>query len=286
MWNQLSKVCVTVCVFGACANSVPAPSPTVQESQTATTDKPGGLPTILSVITLEPGDLLSSTGETPIRAVVNFVTLDVDDKILQDVAASLVLTELDSKKAVPFSTQVFKPTDGNTKRVFVVVTPVQPIAAVWHVLSLTNLPPKFKFGGVPASDPTIGKYAVRFNPASRPTLTAIVKCDKGASVSSVIVSFSENIQSAKSTGESLVSLDQPSTGKQCDLIPAGPKGSSGISFSCNGFAASPWQFKLKPGLLGASGAGATTLDGKPSLTMDVDWEKIPVLGNGCQGLRF
>ncbi len=149
-----------------------------------------------------------------------------------------------------------------------------------------EVPSGFKVGGVAASVPPVGAYATRFDPASSPILKSIMKCDKGGSISSVTVGFSENMQGAKSTAESLVTLEQLSTGKACDLAAAGPNASAGMYFSCNGFAASPWQFTLKPGLLGIAGGSATTVDGKPSLTMEIDWEKIPGLGTGCQGLRF
>lgn len=258
---------------------------------------------------LQPGDLMTSTGETPIRVTLDAPDAPISTELMASIASVVQLHTFPDLAPVPVTVtthipQVFKtPTDNPSKnvpaptkgtfdpsdRAFVELQPKSKLPDSWYVLSLTKVPAGVRT--VPWAAPTspIGAYGVRFHTGSRPTLSRVLFCEKGSGATKVVFEFSENVRGMEaSTSSQLVSVQQPALKKACTFVESGPTPSSSrwLHLSCSDFSlAEPWEIILNPGLASPSGDALATFAGAKSVQQSLDVAKLPDSGDGCRVWR-
>ena len=252
---------------------------------------------------LQPGDLVTSTGETPIRAWLDNQGAPVDPKLLSAIASVLELREYPSMKLVAVDKTEYNPpvvttpsdnvptTQASTdERAYVGLQPKAPLAKSWHVLSLSSVPTGVQLAPWSAPTPPVGAYAARFHVDSHPILTRVLICKKDQGVHRVVYEFSENVQSPSGTKiDALAKVNQPSTGKDCNLVDSGPTPASSMRWidqSCDNFVeTAPWGINLMPGLVSPAGMPLRTFDGATAVQRTLDLTALPDVDNGCKAWR-
>jgi hypothetical protein len=209
---------------------------------------------------IEPGDLMSSVGTSPLRVVVSMLGAKVGTNFLDKLAANVVLKTYPQRQPVAVTTVSHDVKFGTWERPYVLVTPKAPLADQWHVLMLEPFP---KSVAAPAAGTDLdlnGSMYVRFHPGSAPVLARIGGCKKADGYITVALSFSEKIQAVPP--EPIVSIKQQGVSLGCTFAPPSTKR---ISARCPKLSfTTPLEIIVGTGLVSIS-AGAkpvTALDGK------------------------
>jgi hypothetical protein len=182
-------------------------SPDVATGRTLVTDLPK--------LRLEPADLLSSTGSTPVRAVIK------EDKAFGRVLKQgdlNTLASLISLQTYPEGTAVNTTirleaaqnvqTEGDlVGETAITFAPVIPLTSTWHALVVS--PAAGKLVSLPeeplAKSTEEGRVIARFHPASQPTVRMVQVCK--SSPIGIGITFSENV-SLEKTPEETFTLTQ------------------------------------------------------------------------------
>jgi hypothetical protein len=256
---------------------------------------------------LQPGDLVTSTGQTPIRAWLDNQGAPVEPSVLTTVASVLELREYPSLKIVPVSLTTYNPPvlttpadmpgKGSTttaprareERAYVEVQPKSPLADSWYVLSLSSIPSGVRPAPWSAQSPPAGAYAVRFHTASQPVLSRVLLCKKAQGVHRAIFEFSENVVASTPNVGAVARVDQPASGKTCTYANAGPVAASSMRWideSCENFSESdPWRINLSAGLASPSGVPVGTFAGVRTVQQSVRIASLQDADNGCKVWR-
>lgn len=264
----------------------------------------------LPTIWLNPGDLLSSTEGTPIRALVDNGGEPVDRRILEALSSDLELREYPSLKSVDVVVSTYNPpsvspnadttkSDANPgrrvapgvqdARAFVELTPKGALATSWYVLSLRKVPAGTQVAPWSAPQPPAGVYAVRFHVGSNPVVVRAVFCDKGGK-SRAIVELSENVRPLGASIGSVVSIGQPTSGRHCSYASGGPLQDSvrWIEHDCASLSVGERvRVIVNSGLVSQSGVPLATFGGQQlPIQVDVDLNSLPKSQDGCRVWRF
>jgi hypothetical protein len=258
---------------------------------------------------LQPGDLMTAIGDTPVRAWLDNLGSPVDANVLSAVAFALELREYPSMKLVavdkieynppvittpiddPMKSTTGPPAPGSSdERAYVELRPKAPLAKSWHVLSLSSVPSGLRLAPWSAPTPPAGAYAARFHLESQPVLSRMLICKKDAGFHRVVFEFSENVQPVAGTKiEALVKVTQPSTGRTCTVVGSGPIPASSMRWvdqSCENFAeTATWTINLLPGLVSPVGRAVTTFDGATAVQRTLDLTALPDVDNTCKAWR-
>ncbi len=266
------------------------------------------------VVWLEPGDLLTSTGQTPIRAWLDNQGDPVPESLLAEVARELQLSAYPSLEPVSFDVLAQNvppvtiatniPEKGGSRagvpqsndrerpgeRAYVELRPKNPLAESWYVLALNKIPSGVRVAPWSAPSPPIGAYAVRFHTGSHPVLVRAVFCEKSAGNFRSVVEFSENVSVTSGGVESVISVEQPASKTKCAYAGAGPVPSASMRWidqDCYGASKSdPWRLIVRPGLGSSTGSAVTTFGGATSVDESIDVAALPHDDSGCKSVRF
>lgn len=278
---------------GGQANSVPPPAELGRQ--------PSAGPRIPDpMLWLEPGDLLTSTGETPIRALLENGGRPVTPELLAELASQLELLEYPSLKVVPTSVTTYNPKPivptrdraekGATAnapprqetRAVVELKPKMQLAKSWYVLALKTVPKGVQLSPWSAAKPPAGAYAARFHTGSQPILTRVLFCEKSDSKFRTILEFSENVTS-ESGFESSVRIQQK--GKTCVYASSGPASqasSKWIDEDCAGFSTSASvHIHLAPDLQSSEKVPVQRFNGEQTADLDIELTTLPKESDGC-----
>jgi hypothetical protein len=210
-----------------------APAPAPQALDTA----PAQAPVTLA---FAPGDLTSSTFDTPITLFAEGGGQPVDEALLQEIASQIDLRTYPELTPVDVDVHVVpsarpvrpvrsgndkssvasEPPEGDSVRARIVLTPRRPLADRWHVVSLAALPrgtrPVAWTGVV---DAALGAFAARFHPGSAPVVRDVRLCEKqDGRVARVIATFSEGLRLDPARVEQLVDAQDTLTGELCKVV--------------------------------------------------------------------
>lgn len=267
------------------------------------------------IVWLDPGDMLTSVGASPIRAWVDNDGSPVDPRLLDAIAANLELREYPSLAVVPATTSIYNPQEqpvstessaskdasvvgqggargsSQNERAYVQLAPSKALQLSWYVVSLRNIPNGVRLAPWSAPTPPSGAYAARFHTGSQPVLTRALFCQKGGEQWRSILEFSENIKVAgDSTVDALVEIDQPGSGKRCKYASAGPLANSSmrwLDMDCVGFSKSgSVRVAINPGLESAAGVPVRRFDGSTVSKQEIELSKLPESEDGCRVWRF
>ena len=265
------------------------------------------------VLWLEPGDLLTSTGPTPIRAWLDNQGDPVSEALLAEVANELQLSAYPSLEPIAFDvvTQNVTPvavapnsankqasdeqaraipsTPSSGDRAYIEVQPKGSLASSWYIFSLKSIPTGVRVAPWSAPNPPVGGYAVRFHTGSQPVLVRALFCEKAPGHHRAILEFSENLK-ASGDFETLVSVEQPATKTKCVHGTSGPVPAASMRWidqDCHGASKSdPWRLSIRPGLESANGTPLRRFAGEMSVDELFDIAALPDGDHGCKVLRF
>lgn len=258
---------------------------------------------------LQPTDLMTSTGETPIRILLDNSGAPVDSALLDTVAAAAELRTYPGLAPVSVTSKTFNPApittpadtptkggapsaptgSGTNQPAYVELTPTAALKDSWYVLSLKSIPAGVRTAPWSAPTPPVGAYAVRFHTGSHPVLSRVLLCRKAPGVHRAVFEFSENVQATSVAVDLAARVEQPGAGKACAYANSGPLAASSMRWldaNCTGFAeAAPWRISLAPGLTAPGGEPVRTFNGDVTLQQDVDWATLVDGDNGCKVWR-
>lgn len=268
----------------------------------------GSSGTQLPTLWLQPADLMTSTGDTPIQILLDNGGRPVATGVLSTLAASAELRSYPDMKLVPVdivphnTSELILPDDHPTKgttppnlvppspleHAFIELRPKSRLPESWYVLSLSKVPSEVRAVPWAAAKPLAGVYAVRFHTGSHPVVKRLLVCDKGAGATKVVYELSENVQASAGVndGASLFSARQEKA--RCGAVTAGPATSSTrwLQVSCeNVDPAEPWKVRLGAGLVSRSGVPLTTFSGASTLEHTFLSSSLPQSSDGCRSLE-
>jgi len=227
----------------------------------------------LPILWFEPSDLLTATGTTPIRAMIDNSSSPVDPNLIADVAAQVELREYPSLNKVSVSIVTHAPKAGvrahsnepqgpiEDGRGYVDLQPNSPLADSWYVLSLRQIPKGVRVAPWGSPTPIVGAYSARFHTGSHPVLTRTLFCDK-LGMTRTILEFSENVSAADAA--TAVRVQQGS--KVCKIAASGPipaESMKWISLDCPTFDRGEAVQVGVQSLHSPTGAPVVTFSGEP-----------------------
>lgn len=255
---------------------------------------------------LEPGDLLTSTGQTPIRALLENAGRPVPPELLSAVAAQLELRDYPGLNVIQSTFTVYNPpelvpTKDNPEKGATVSTPLAPetrayvelkpksaLSESWYVLSLKTVPKGIQLAPWSAPNPPIGVYAARFHTGSQPVISRVLFCDKGGAKTRAIFEFSENVAPGTVGFDAAIRIQQQ--GNFCKYASSGPMPNASakwIDQDCVGVStASPLHVQLNRGLQSGLKVPVRTFKGDETLDVDIDPTALTKEGgDGCVAWR-
>jgi hypothetical protein len=256
---------------------------------------------------LQPGDLSTAVGDTPIRAWIDNLGAPVGAEVLRDVASRLELRQYPSLLSVPFEVVTYDPPvvtappdpttkgvdvqrqDPGERRAYVELRPLTPLTDSWYVVALKSKPESVGLAPWSAPKPPVGTYAARFARGSAPVLSRLLLCNKGDRLRGIF-EFSENIQTPVGRVESHVRIENPRTGAACAHASSGPVPNTSMKWvdqDCTGFSPTETlRIIINPGLTSTQGRPVTMLGGgTSSLRQDVVLHQLPDSEQGCKVWR-
>ncbi len=287
-------LCMMGLVLGAAAcqtsPSEPEAGPALPaQAHEALADSSPALPKVQ--ISFAPGDLTSATSETPITIFVENGTQAVDDALLEKIASQIELRTYPDLAAVDAEIHVIpsarqarpvrsgndksaaasEPLRGNPGRASLLVRPLRPLAAQWHVVSLARLPEGTRpvaWTGVEGT--ALGAFAARFHPGSAPVVREVRLCEKqDGRAARVIATFSEGLRVDPSRAAKLVRAGDARSGEACTVVtPAAadvPQTMLEIDCPASVLKTGSIDLGLSTGLVSMSGAPLTSIEagGRP-----------------------
>ena len=191
------------------------------------------------VLSFEPPDLSTSTGQTPIRAFIANNGRPVDSAVLAELVAAVELRRAPEMAVVPVKAEIVRNPEPNAvhkdgplngqplpnampaelDRTIVELQPLTPLTDSWHVVSLSRRPSGLQLGGVSSSPPVSGVYSVRFHTGTSPTLSQVLFCPKSDGSVKATFYFSENVSGSVKFDDA-IGLRQ--TGASCSVTESGP----------------------------------------------------------------
>lgn len=177
------------------------------------------------------------------------------------------------------------------ERAYVELIPGVELGSSWYVLLLREIPAGVRLAPWSAPLPPVGRYATRFHPDSQPVPVRGVICEKSKDVWRGIVEFSENVKVVEGSAvDSVVKIEQVSTGRHCQLASMGPlveKSVRWIEQDCLNFSRTePLHVTIGVGLESVTGVPVRRFDGKLPLQQDVDVSRLVESEDGCREWRF
>ena len=190
------SICLVACTKVQPADTTQQPPPSTEKPGSGTETAPpmgnGPVPSAAParpnpMVWLEPVDLTTSVGETPLRLSVDNLGAPVGEGRLAEIAAEFSLVEWPEMRSVKTTVDSRDlETEAFGRRTFVTIRPEAPLAGRWYALRLAKVPSGFTVPTIAETAAGTGPLLARFRPDSYPTLTGVRICQKGDSASTTI----------------------------------------------------------------------------------------------------
>lgn len=183
-------------------------------------------------VRLEPVDLVTSFGETPLQVWIEPNGHSLDEESLSQVVKRVSLLTWPERVSIPVRIR-YKPRSGvpgedQFARIF--IEPEERLADRWYALSLENPPAPFRMANDPGNFEEIsrGVYVARFRTGSEPIVSALREYAK-EDVRIVYVDFSERVQLVNNVGNAF-SFELAASAGPCRPADELQDGASATSF--------------------------------------------------------
>lgn len=244
------------------------------------------------VVQIEPGDMTSMIGDTPLRVTVYSGPGPIGKILLEPIANQLRLVETSCGKVVAFATKI-RPSDGfayseqgypSSVPGVIEVTPSSSLAAEnWYELQVLSLPTGVVPGKRGMHKLEGGGVSARFSRGSHPTPSTVRRCEKSDGVVTMYVDFSEKV-SLGDDAKSKVQLENELIPGACEMDARAHSVARSVHFKCQAGSGKGGKFRISvaPTLGSPSGGMLATIGGARGgnsfLVEDAVWERYD---NGC-----
>lgn len=255
-------------------------------------------PRPLPTIQIQPLDLTSSVGASPIVVGLNSSGRPVGEALLKALASEIRLYELDAGNEIAITTtiqDVSSETYGpggypRSQLASVRVEPKEPLRDVWHVVKVLAVPPgveRPRFSALQTLPN--GTLGARFAAGSHPRPSAIRVCSKEKDVVVAIVDWSERINYPKDPGQAATAREVLGI-DSVDCLPdpklAGHESTPSLRFVCAGMSLNGGRLALRLGpQINSPSGGTFDSSGFTGGDTEVAFESMEVWGDGCRMLR-
>lgn len=269
-----------------------------QESDVPSTTPPPELAAVPSpedsvLLSMVPGDMTSSVGETPLRVNVGAVATA---ELLAKLATAIELRTYPDLSPVRFNVVTVpghEPEEPSPEGVanpsaeallrqhsYLQIVPTSPLRNSWYVLSLKEVPKGLRpVVGAGSVDIRGSAYAVRFHPGSAPTLTRVLLCQKSQKRGKVVFEMSENLHVDPGVIRATFGASRVG-GHSCIYHGSGPASDSlvrWVELVCDeAFENSRWEIGFNGGVVPLK-----TWSGDDTLQREVDYAALPEAA-GCR----